>query len=197
MPQDDARGRWNRRYQGGDVTQEPDPFVVAQATRLPRTGCALDVAGGAGRHAIWLARRGLDVTLIDVSDEACALATKRADTAGVAVAVVRTDLDVDPLPPGRWDVVLVVRYLDREVIAAAPDLLAPGGLFVFTQPTLRNLERHDRPERPWLLEPGELAGLVRGLRDVEVVELTEGWTPEGRHEARVVLRAAFRDGDVA
>jgi hypothetical protein len=57
---------------------------------------------------------------------------------------------------------------------------------VFCQPTLRNLERHARPGRPYLLVEGELPTLVQGL---EVLQYEEGWLEEGRHEARLVARS--------
>jgi hypothetical protein len=52
-------------------------------------------------------------------------------------------------------------------------------------PTRSNLERHTRPDPRHLLEDGELPGLVPGL---EIVRYEEGWTEQGRHEARLVAR---------
>ena len=52
-------------------------------------------------------------------------------------------------------------------------------------PTRSNLRRHTRPGPRHLLGDGELPGLVRGL---EVLRYEEGWTEQGRHEARLVAR---------
>lgn len=185
---DDARRRWNERYRSGDVPVEPSRFLTERAELLPDHGRALDVAGGAGRNACWLAQRGLDATLVDVSDAAVVAAARRARETGVDLTVVRLHLDRDPLPVGPWDVVVVHHFLHRGVWRAAAGQLADGGLLFLCQATVRNLERHPRPPRPWLLEEGELATLVGGFGDVTVVELDEGWTDEGRHEARAVLR---------
>jgi tellurite methyltransferase len=73
MPESD-RERWNARYREEAAIPPPSPFLVGLDALLPRTGRALDVAGGPGRHALWLARRGLDVTLADVSDVALEVA---------------------------------------------------------------------------------------------------------------------------
>lgn len=194
---DDARSRWNARHaaRAGD----PDAAVAAPArvlTRrthlLPERGTALDVAGGTGRHAVWLATRGLDATLVDVSDTACDEARHRAAAAGVALEVRRVDLATAPFPAGPWDLVLVHHWLDRDVWRELPGHLAPGGVALLCQPTARNLERHARPSRRWLLEDGEAAryaaAVVADHDGVEVVELVEGWTDEGRHEALVALR---------
>lgn len=184
----DDRSRWNARYAGVEPPQRPAAFLVERAHLLPVRGTALDVAGGGGRHACWLASRGLTVTLVDVSDEACRLTTERAAAAGLPVRAVRRDVTTDGLPAGGWDLVLLHHFLDRDVIAAAPRSLTPGGLLLVCQPTVRNLQRHARPSRRWLLEEGELRALVEALPAVEVVAYEEGWTDEDRHEAMLALR---------
>jgi tellurite methyltransferase len=182
------RERWNRRYGGRPPPSQPSTFLTARAELLPAGGRALDLAGGGGRHAIWLARRGFGVTLTDVSDTACRLARQRADAAGVVLDVRRIELGVDPLPSGSFSVVLSHHYLDVEVWRDAVGRLGPGGVALLCQPTVRNLDRHDRPGRSWLLEEGQLEEVVATLDHTEVLELSEGWTDEDRHEARAVLR---------
>jgi trans-aconitate methyltransferase len=49
----------------------PNPYLVAEADRLePRT--ALDAGCGTGANAVWLARRGWQVTAVDISATALA-----------------------------------------------------------------------------------------------------------------------------
>jgi tellurite methyltransferase len=177
------RQRWNARYQEQAGGSEPSRFLLSLADRLPRTGRALEVAGGPGHDALWLARRGLDVTLVDVSDVALERAAAAAREAGVPLHVERVDVEEAPLPAGPYQLVLCMNFLWRPMFEAIPQVLAPGGMFVFAQPTRSNLQRHPHPSARFLLEDGELPGLVRGL---EVVTYTEGWTEEGRHEARLV-----------
>jgi SAM-dependent methyltransferase len=186
-----ARARWNERYRDRAVPQEPAPFVVERLPLLPRSGRGLDLAGGGGRHAVLLAAHGLDVTLVDVSDLACAAARTRARAAGVDVEVVRRPLTPGSLPPGPFAAVLAHHYLDVAVWETAAGSLAPGGVALLCQPTVRNLERHARPGRRWLLDEGRIQQLAAewSVRyGLSVVELTEGWTPQGRHEARLMLR---------
>lgn len=192
----DDRARWNARHAARiadpAVVDTPSALLVEQESLLPTTGRALDVAGGTGRNAVWLAGRGLTTTLVDVSDTACAEATRRAIAVGVALDVERRDLTVDPVPDGPWDVIVVLHWLDRAVWRQLPDHLAPGGLLFAAQATVTNLERHERPGRRWSLEVGELADLaaevVSADRGLEIVDVVEGWTREDRHEARLVLR---------
>jgi tellurite methyltransferase len=186
---DDDRERWNDRYRGRAPGEgAPSDFVAWLEGVLPSAGRALDVAGGAGADAVLLAERGLAVTLLDVSDEALRLARDRATAHGVTLSTVRLDLEAEPPPAGPWDVVLVRHYLQRPLLPRLGGLLAPGGLLCVCIATRRNLERHPRPSARFLLEPGELPGLVPGL---EIVRWVEDWThegPEGRHEARLVAR---------
>lgn len=181
------RVRWDARYAEGAPGSEPSPFVTSLDALLPRRGRALDVAGGAGRHAVWLARRGLTTTLVDVSPVGLDLAREAARAGGVALDARAADLERDGLPAGPWDVILDFHYLQRSLFPAFAQALAPGGLLVFVQPTRRNLERHPRPGAAHLLEEGELARLVADL-PLDVLRLDEGWTEEDRHEARLVAR---------
>ncbi|RKG73994.1 class I SAM-dependent methyltransferase [Corallococcus terminator] len=184
MPQDD-RQRWNDRYQRAPEQREPSDFLRSLADRLPTTGRALDLAGGQGQDARWLAKRGLDVTLVDLSDVALEQAGALARAEGWSLQLARLDLEVEPLPPGPFDLVVCLNYLWRPLFAALPRVLTPGGLFVFAQPTRSNLQRHPHPSARFLLEDGELPTL---LQEFETLSSTEGWTDAGRHEARVLAR---------
>jgi SAM-dependent methyltransferase len=179
------RERWNARYAEGEAIPAPSPFVESLATLLPASGRAIDLGGGSGRHALWLARRGLDVTLADVSDVALARAEAAARAEGLALTTVRVDLEAEPIPAGPWDVVVCTYFLHRPLLAAIPAALAPGGLAAVAHATRRNLERHARPGPAHVLDEGELPRLVAGL---EIVRYEEGWLEGGRHEARVVAR---------
>jgi SAM-dependent methyltransferase len=63
----DAKG-WDERYAGSELVWsiEPNQFVAAECADLP-PGRAVDLAAGEGRNAIWLARRGWQVTAVDFS----------------------------------------------------------------------------------------------------------------------------------
>src|ERR1035438_9884717 len=67
---------WDLKYeQGLPSLTIPDPFFVSSYERVvegrfPMGGRALDLAGGLGRHAIWLAARGWHVSVVDISEVA-------------------------------------------------------------------------------------------------------------------------------
>jgi 2-polyprenyl-3-methyl-5-hydroxy-6-metoxy-1,4-benzoquinol methylase len=184
-PGENPRARWDARYRTGAGATDPSSFLLSLEHVLPRSGRALDIAAGRGRHAVWLAGRGLDVTAVDVSEVGLGLAREAAAAAGVRIRTLAADLEREPLPAGPWDLAVCFHYLHRPLLGRVPEALEPGGLFVFCQPTVRNLERHDRPGRRFLLEEGELPHLVSEL---EVLRYEEGWLEEGRHEARLFAR---------
>lgn len=181
------RIKWNARYAEQGASREPSRLVTELADILPQRGRALDIAGGGGRHAVWLAARGLDVTLADISEEALALARAAANDAGVALTPLAIDFDVDPFPEGPWDLILSFHYLHRPLFNVIPRALRPGGLFVCVHPTRSNLAKNPKPGPAFLLDDGELAPLVNG-NGLTIERLDEGWLPEGRHEARLVAR---------
>lgn len=186
-----TRSLWNSRHAERGRLTTPARFLTERAHLLPAGGRALDVAGGQGRNAIWLAERGFDVTLLDVSDVAIAGAEDAAVEAGVSLTAVRTEVTPEAIPAGPFDVVVVHHFLDRPVWAALPGALADGGVLFVCQPTERNLERHPRPSRRWLLAESEIAAFAHAATaadpGLEVIEVGEGWTAEERHEARLVI----------
>jgi tellurite methyltransferase len=182
----DDQVRWDKAYRERKAgSQEPSPFLVAMEEMLPIRGRALDIAGGAGANAVWLARRGLKVTVADNSPVGLVLADTNAELEGLRLLTLKTDFEQDPFPPGPWDLIVCVRFLCRPLFAVIPDELAPGGILVVVHPTRSNLLRHERPGLHHLLEDGELPGLVP---DLEVVYHNEGWTEEGQHDARLVAK---------
>jgi tellurite methyltransferase len=176
------REKWDAKYRGVPPG-EPSPSLDELARYLPTTGRALDVAGGTGRNSLWLLRRGLSVTLVDISE--VALATARAHAGDLPLQALALDLDVQPLPPGPYDAIVSIAFHDRKVYRTFGELLAPGGTVLIVQPTVKNLERHASPPRDFLLEPGELLAFAAGL---DVVYSDEGWSVGDRHQARLVAR---------
>jgi SAM-dependent methyltransferase len=130
--------------------------------------------------------------MVDTSEVAIALATERAEEAGVNVRLLHTDLTAETLPDGPWDLILIVHYLQRDLFLPAIERLSGDGLIAFSAATVRNLERRERPPLPYLLQEGEAPTLVDGL---EILHYEEDWSPEDRHEARVVARRRSRSVD--
>jgi SAM-dependent methyltransferase len=141
---------------------EPSPFLLRHLAALPR-GRALDLACGAGRHALVLARHGFRVDAVDRDPGALAVLAAAARMEGLAVRPLAADLERFPLPAAVWDLVLDVRYLQRSLAPAIAAALRPGGLLVFETFTIEQA-RLGRPRNPdFLLRPGELLRMFPGL----------------------------------
>jgi SAM-dependent methyltransferase len=177
---------WNQRHATEEIgSSAPSAFLEEIAHLLPPPGAALDVAGGAGRNAIWLAQKGFQVILADFSSVALEKATGRAAAVGVELHPLEIDLENAPFPAGPWQAILSFNFLWRPLYPHFAAALAPGGLLIVSQPTVRNLERRSRPPRPYLFEEGELLSLAGEL---EVLHYTEGWHPGDHHEAHLAAR---------
>jgi 2-polyprenyl-3-methyl-5-hydroxy-6-metoxy-1,4-benzoquinol methylase len=153
------RERWNAKFLSGDAqSTEPDPLLVEIATPLA-PGRALDLAGGAGRHALWLAQHGWNVVLSDISDQGLAIAARRATETDIHLTIRResaaeTMAWASASEP--FDLIVVFWFLLREYLAALPALLSPSGLVVdktFTSEHAR-FATGDSPH--YALHPGEL-----------------------------------------
>jgi len=158
------------------------PFVVEWVGRIAPARAvgraerrALDVATGTGRHAVVLARAGFRTFGVDVSLDALREARNAvvADGGG-AIALWCADLTQHPLPRSWFDLVVVTRYLQRDLFPALRACVRPGGAIVYETFTTRQRELGRRPTSPdHLLEPGELRARFDGfelLADEEVVD---------------------------
>lgn len=152
------RERWNRKYLAGDAQSiEPDPLLVEACSGLP-PGSALDLAGGAGRHSLWLARQGWRVVLADVSDEGLAIAARRCAAEELTVTLRRQSVEETLAWAGeqRFDLIAVFWFLAREHFPALPPLLRPGGRLVYKTHTAEHPRFQGGQPTQFALRPGEL-----------------------------------------
>lgn len=184
-----AADRWDATYRRRAGSTTPAAILDEIADLVPSSGSVVDLAGGSGANALWFAARGLDVTVVDVSTVGLELAATTAADAGLRVDTLHRDIEADGLPDGqRWDVVFMHLFLDRAAVLAMPTIAHPGGLLVFAQPTVQNLERHPRPGARFLLREGEIEQLAEALQPVEVLRADAEWRSSGRHEGWLIAR---------
>jgi len=189
----DALPEWRRRAvargEGRPRLWRPAPFVERWAHHLPPPvhGPVADLACGSGRSAVWLALRGWRVVGVDRDPQALELTRRLAATEGVTVELHRGDLRRrDDLPAGPWSAVVMMRYLQRDLVARLPELLVPGGLVLLR--TFRDAIGFAGPPRArHRLRPGELRRLLPTDR-WDVLVLEESFDPDGRPAAGVVAR---------
>jgi SAM-dependent methyltransferase/RimJ/RimL family protein N-acetyltransferase len=85
-------------------TEAEVDFILGELA-LPKGAHILDVGCGAGRHAVELAKRGFEVTGVDISTGMLTKAKEAAATAGVDITLVHSDA-ADYKPDQRYDAVL-------------------------------------------------------------------------------------------
>ncbi|HXE90580.1 MAG TPA: class I SAM-dependent methyltransferase [Terriglobales bacterium] len=159
---DKDRG-WDQRYsEDAHGPSQPDDFLLRAwnehiLPRFPVPGSALDVAGGLGRHALWVASQGWQVTLVDSSEVAIARAQAAAAQRGLMLNAVAADLRRYELGNSRFHVILVFFYLERALFPALENALCPGGILLYKTYTREQLRFAGGPRNPeHLLTPGEL-----------------------------------------
>jgi SAM-dependent methyltransferase len=126
---------------------------------VPTGATVLDLACGSGRHVRWFASRGARV--IGLDRDAAAVEPLKT-----LAEVVVADVESGPWPLAgrRFDAVVVTNYLWRALLPTVVDSLAPGGVLIYETFAAGN-QTVGRPSNPdFLLQPGELLQVARGLR---------------------------------
>jgi ubiquinone/menaquinone biosynthesis C-methylase UbiE len=101
---------WTRLRNPDDGAVEFAITCRTLATFLPTGARILDIGGGPGHYAIWLARRGHRVVLADLSPEMLSIARAKVEESGVGAMVeeiVEADVcDLSLWPDGAFDAAL-------------------------------------------------------------------------------------------
>lgn len=158
---------------------------------LPAGARVLDVACGAGRNALHLARLGFAVTGIDGS--AVALERAERNCGDLPVQWHVADLE-HGLPPGLepFDLIVMVRYVNEPLLGNLPSLLRPGGWLLVEQ-HMRSKAQVGGPGRDaFRVAPGALRRAVSGLHCL-VAE--EGLVPDPDGKPMALTRLLARNID--
>ncbi len=162
------RERWDRKYAAGNPNPgfAPDAILTQYAHLLGGNGWAFDVACGVGHNALFLARCGYDVLAVDGSLVGLQYGHAAARDRALPVHFVAADLDRFTPPSCRFDLILVMRFLSRQLLPLLKQALVPRGLMIYQTFNL-NWRRANPAFNPdFLLTPGELA---KAFSDFEVI----------------------------
>jgi S-adenosylmethionine-dependent methyltransferase len=167
-----AEHEWERLDRDDDGVLEFTINSRTIAAHLPSGATVLDIGGGPGRYAHWLAARGHRVTLADLSPALLAIARIRNSAGSPLAEIVETDArDLRRWGAGSFDAALALgpfyhltEAADRERAAAElARVIRPGGLlFAALMPRLAFLRRTiaDPTERRHLAAPEFVARIV-------------------------------------
>jgi hypothetical protein len=159
---------------------------LARWAKGKKPGAALDVDGGQGRNAVWLATQGWNVTEIDLSDAGLEIAKKAALAKHVKLTTVEADDGTYDFGTAKWDLVtLIYAGSQHELIERIKPSIKKGGWFVvefFGKETTAGTGIGG-------FSPGELAALFPGWK-IETDEVVDGMPDWGAGRGKVARFAA-------
>jgi SAM-dependent methyltransferase len=181
---------WNERYSRREqIIKEPMPLLVRGVDKL-KPGRALDLACGTGRHAIFLAERGWQVTAVDASHVGIELAKAAARERSVEVDWRVTDMERKDfeIEAEAYDLIGIFYYLQRNLFPQIRAGVTAGGIFIAA---IHMVDESPgvKPMRPeFLLQPGELRAEFRGWEILHDYEGTPTEVGHQRRSAEIVAR---------
>jgi tellurite methyltransferase len=161
------REKWDQRYRKERADEPAAARVLAENDHLlPRRGTALDLACGRGGNALLLAAAGLDTHAWDISAVALEMLSDAAARKGLVIHTRQCDISATPPEAASFDVIVVSRFLDRDIIPPLVAALRQDGL-LFYQTFTADKNPSVGPSNPaYMLHRGELLELFAGLQPV-------------------------------
>jgi len=137
----------------------------------------LDIGCGGGRDAIFLAQNRMNVIAIDHESKVLKRAKSLASLSGASVKFKCCDIKKDAcLPKQEFDLITVVRFLNRDMFSYIKASLKPGGFILF-QTFVEGVEEFSSPKNPnFILRKGELSETFAGFKIIvdRIDELADG-----------------------
>lgn len=171
---------WEKYYKNLEEIPEgikgPRGYIKALAEEMKEQGRkkVLDLGCGFGRHLIYLAEEGFEVTGIDISQEAVKMTKERLKEKDLEAKAVQGDMANIPFSNEEFDAVLAITVIGH---ATKPDItktvkeiyrvMKKGGLFYGNIPS-KGDSRYDTGE---VVEKGETYrtheyGFGRGMKEI-------------------------------
>ncbi len=179
------RCRWNEKYRT-EVHPSEAADVVKRFYRLAPAKKALDIAAGNGRHSVFLARNGLTVDAVDISEVGL------SQFAGVHpnIRAICVDLDLYDIPPSHYDLIINVKFLNRRLFPYLQEGLRPGGVLIFhslLEPHSTNRNREHC--RDYLLRRNEL---LHAFLTMRIIYYREGVDPKSDNNDEMATLVAVK-----
>lgn len=152
--------------EGPRFNPEPNRLLV-EAAGLRPPGRALDVGIGQGRNAIYLARKGWEVTGFDVSKVGLDQARAAAKQLRLPLEAVLSGDEQFDFGREQWDLIAVLYALEKRSVRRAREALRQGGLLVLES------GRKVGKGLPFEYESGELRRILQGFKLLKYEEVED------------------------
>lgn len=154
--------RWNKKYQLTCRDQVPllnpegEPELVLNQELVAPRGLALEVACGKGRNAMYLATMGYEVIASDCAFNGLVECLPLVRKLSLQVWPLVCDIEKYPFPKENFDLVSVVRYLNRSLFEDMKSWVTPGGTLFYKTFNSDFLAINPAFNPDYVVEKGEL-----------------------------------------
>jgi 2-polyprenyl-3-methyl-5-hydroxy-6-metoxy-1,4-benzoquinol methylase len=171
------RARWDALYSQRTLEPypEPDPLLFHYTPPVDQDEAhrSLDLAGGQGQNALWLAEQGYTVDLMDISRIALRRAQDEMTSRELRnINVFQVDFDQVILQPETYYLVCVFRFLSSKIMPQLRAAIRPGGRIIYETFNSGYLKTRPDFNPDYLLQAGELVGYFADWRILHTAELS-------------------------
>ncbi|NPA71855.1 MAG: methyltransferase domain-containing protein [Gammaproteobacteria bacterium] len=181
----DSKQLWS----SSPLLREFTDYLLAQgfdAKQMKPRPKALDLGCGGGRDAVSLAKLGWQVTAVDQESRVLKRAKQLADHSGAMAKFKCCDLKKQGcFPEGTFKLVVVVRYLNRELFQQIDAAIEPGGYLLY-QTFVTGVEAFGSPKNPNAIL--QLDELSKEFKDYEIIVDRIDKLPDGRPVASFIAQ---------
>lgn len=163
---EDCLLKWDARFRNETCVLGTDPsrYLVDNIqlimSNVPGTN-ALDIACGEGRNSIYLAKRGFQVSGLDISEAGLEKGRQWMEREGVKINFRVANLEQFEFTE-QFDLILNCNFLLRDLIPKSVAALSSGGIIVFDT-LLDSPFVPTTHKKEYLLQPGELVRIFQGF----------------------------------
>lgn len=176
---------WNELFSREEFRlKNPNEQVVALASILRERGArrVLDLGCGAGRHTVYLAREGFEVSALDIAENGLGHTREWLARENLSAELAQSDISHIPHPAGFFDAVISIYVIYhktyagmQQVVAEIHRVLKPGGLALISLQSPRGWRYGQGDEiepNTFILNVGADAGMPHHYSDLaEIADL--------------------------
>ena len=162
--------KWDAKYlKKTKLLQPRDASINLQKfIKESRGKRAIDIACGAGRNSIYMAKNGFEVDSLDIAKLALETLDLHAKEQGLSELINTQLIDLDNFIPQRdiYDLALMANFLDRDVIELTKNSLKKDAIFIVETYMIADDNEKTDSDPQNLLAPNELKDIFASGWDI-------------------------------